>query len=351
MEGIDVLFSFDTTGSMYPCLTQVRRYVEETVKLLFAEIPDIRVAVVTHGDYCDGKNFMTTLDFTTDQAALCRFVKSAPATYGGDAPEAYEAVLNKARSLSWAPSGRKRAMVLIGDDVPHEKTYRPGYGLDWKLEADALASLGVSVYGVQALGNRHATKFYQAVSEMTGGVKLDLQQFADITPLLKAVCFRQAGNLDRFRTLMAEDERANPRVVRIVDLLAGRPVLAEPARTEHSLHAVHPSRFQVLKVDRDCSIKEFVEENTLAFRKGRGFYEFSKSVKVQSYKEVVVEDRATGEMFTGDKARELLGIPVGRDAQAKPGVLGKYRGFIQSTSSNRKLLGGTRFLYEVEGLR
>jgi hypothetical protein len=29
-------------------------------------------------------------------------------------------------------------------------------------------------------------------------------------------------------------------------------------------------------------------------------------------------------------------------------VLAKYTAFIQSTSANRKLMGGTKFLYEVE---
>ena len=49
-DAIEVIFSFDTTGSMYPCLTQVRREVKETVKRLFKDVPDIRVGVIAHGD-------------------------------------------------------------------------------------------------------------------------------------------------------------------------------------------------------------------------------------------------------------------------------------------------------------
>jgi hypothetical protein len=49
-EPIDVVFSFDTTGSMYPCLSQVRRSVKETAKRLFAEIKGLRVGVIAHGD-------------------------------------------------------------------------------------------------------------------------------------------------------------------------------------------------------------------------------------------------------------------------------------------------------------
>ncbi len=52
-DTIDLLFSFDTTGSMYPCLTQVRRYVEQTTKDLFKFIPNIRIGIIAHGDYYD----------------------------------------------------------------------------------------------------------------------------------------------------------------------------------------------------------------------------------------------------------------------------------------------------------
>ena len=51
---IEVLFSFDTTGSMYPCLTQVRKNVKSTVKRIFKEIPDIRIGIVAHGDHDPG---------------------------------------------------------------------------------------------------------------------------------------------------------------------------------------------------------------------------------------------------------------------------------------------------------
>ena len=42
-ESIDVLITFDTTGSMYPCLTQVRRDIKETTNNLFEYIPNPKV--------------------------------------------------------------------------------------------------------------------------------------------------------------------------------------------------------------------------------------------------------------------------------------------------------------------
>jgi len=47
-------------------------------------------------------------------------------------------------------------------------------------------------------------------------------------------------------------------------------------------------------------------------------------------------------------AREMLGLPMGATVRIKPSNLEKYIVFVQSTSANRKLIGSTRFLYEVE---
>jgi hypothetical protein len=39
---------------------------------------------------------------------------------------------------------------------------------------------------------------------------------------------------------------------------------------------------------------------------------------------------------------------MGASVRIKPSNLEKYSVFVQSTSANRKLIGGTKFLYEVE---
>ena len=57
---VDVAFSFDTTGSMYACLGEVRRKLQETISRLKRDIPGIRLATIAHGDYCDaGDSYVT----------------------------------------------------------------------------------------------------------------------------------------------------------------------------------------------------------------------------------------------------------------------------------------------------
>ncbi len=61
--------------------------------------------------------------------------------------ECYELVLHESRQLSWRPNST-RALVILGDDLPHEPTYSYNYlRLDWKIEAAALAAEGVKIYG------------------------------------------------------------------------------------------------------------------------------------------------------------------------------------------------------------
>ncbi|MGD9729303.1 MAG: VWA domain-containing protein, partial [Nitrospiraceae bacterium] len=177
------MISFDTTGSMYPCLTQVRREVEKLVHNLFRDIPDLRIGIIAHGDYCDARSTYVTkmLDLTKDESKICNFVRTVESTSGGDTPECYELVLHEARTLSSWGTGRQKALVLIGDDVPHGPDYHGNKKkIDWRNELGLLLEAGVNVYGVQALGRRHATSFYKEIARKTGGFHLELNQFAQV---------------------------------------------------------------------------------------------------------------------------------------------------------------------------
>ena len=107
---VDVVFSFDTTGSMYACLAEVRRGIKEAIRRLKAEVPNIRIAIIAHGDYCDARfSYVTKMvGFTEDENLLCNFVQTVGATGGGDADECYELVLKEARTnLKWRPGSAR----------------------------------------------------------------------------------------------------------------------------------------------------------------------------------------------------------------------------------------------------
>ena len=74
-----------------------------------------------------------------------------------------------------------------------------------------------------------------------------------------------------------------------------------------SLTEVNNTRFQILKVPKRCTIKQFVLSNNLVFKTGRGFYEFTKPEIISHKKEVVLVDKKTGEMFSGRDACRMIG--------------------------------------------
>ena len=109
------------------------------------------------------------------------------------------------------------------------------------------------------------------------------------------------------------------------------------------------SRFETILVKKRCSIKTFVAENNLTFKKGRGFYQLNKPETIQDYKEVIVRRKSDKTFISGDEVREILGIPK-HEVKFKLDLseISDFDVFVQSTSVNRILIPGSEFLYEVE---
>lgn len=378
---IDLVVSFDTTGSMYPVLSQVRAQVEQFVKDMFNEFSDLRLGIIAHGDYCDKDKPYTIriMDLTRDEDKLCKFVRETEQTCGGDADECYELVLNSAHSvINWRPDSDK-IFILIGDASPHSPSYSMNKDkLDWKDEAEKLRKLGVKIFSVHALAYYRSSSraFYNSVAETTGGVYLTLDQFNEIMELIKATLYQQGGEekLNEYISIIRDSGKLTNSMDRNFRRLMGEKVEVEeytPTRNWRAstrratapgkvkemaeLVPVTPGRFQVMTVDENCDIKGFVTKNGIEFKKGRGFYELTKAETVQQYKEVIMQDRETGEMFVGTQVREKLGLQPqtesgGVNERLHADKARDFRVFVQSTSVNRKLIGGTMFLYEISDI-
>lgn len=345
---LEIVIAFDTTGSMYPCLTQVRTSVRTLIRELFTEIPGIRVGIIAHGDY--GDVYVTKhTNLSGNQEELCRFVETVPGTGGLDWEECYELVLREAHTqVAWTP-GAKKALVMIGDATPHPPlSPRNPPRINWRDEAAELVRRGISVYSVQALGNREAgDKFWRPLAHETGGVHLSLDQFSHAKDYIKAICLHTQSQeaVQSFRQVVTETGRMNR------SLHGMFATLLRDASTfgfqDHGLEPVVPSRFQVLDTGAEkVSIKQFAQDNGLAFKVGRGFYEFTKPEVITDKKEVVLMSRRSGDMFTGEEAARRIGVGS-TGGRLRPADL-DWRVFVQSTSANRVLVPHTGFLYEVE---
>lgn len=347
----DVLISYDTTGSMSPCIMECRRRITEALDELFGQIDGLRIGVISHGDYCDGDRVISNVGFTSDKEKLKQFIRSAPNTHGGDSDECYEYVLQVAKSYDWQADNK--VLILIGDANPHGVGYKYGsrtYHIDWREEAQDLASMGVNIYGVQALGSSRSRQFYQDISNYTNGKRLDLSQFTDAVETIISVCYHKVGKLETYKDKLINSSKMNRNLAKVfLELDVDMTDVELTTRTDRSgLLPVPPSRFLVLNVDRDSDIKTFVTHAGVSFRKGRGFYQFTKAETVQERKEVVLLNKTTGDMFTGAEARNFIGLPYGERGRVRPVFLDEYDIFVQSTSANRILIGGYKFLYENE---
>ncbi len=231
-EALDVVISFDTTGSMAGVLGQVRKRSKELVERLFKEIPGLHVGVMAHGDYSDAKTkyLLRKVDLTDDKQAVLKFIKSVPATFGGDSPEAYEYALHEARSLAWRDDVG-RVLVVIGDEVPHGKNYKGNKDhLDWRVELQALADAGVKIYGVQAHGtDAKAKKFYQTLADKSGGTYLTLGDFKTAADLLAGIAMRERGeeDLSRYAREVAAARRMDVGLRGAYEAMLGRALTAE----------------------------------------------------------------------------------------------------------------------------
>lgn len=345
---IEVVVSFDTTGSMYPCLTQVRSHIRTMIRDLFYGIPDIRMAVIAQGDYGDVYETKHT-GLSNNQDELCRFVETVSSTAGCDYEECYELVLREAHTkINWNPTARK-VLIMIGDAIPHAaNSHRNRDKIDWRKEAHELVRQGVNVYSVQALNSTGAANaFWKPLAHETGGIHLNLNQFSHAKDYIMAICYHNQSQmqLQTFRNQVQTEGRMN-RSLHTMFATLMRDSTAFGGEDE-GLEAVSPSRFQVLEVGPEkISIKQFALNNGLTFKVGRGFYEFTKPEVISDKKEVVLMSKRSGDMYTGDEACRLIG--TGGSARVRPADLERWRVFVQSTSANRVLIPHTGFLYEVE---
>jgi hypothetical protein len=112
---------------------------------------------------------------------------------------------------------------------------------------------------------------------------------------------------------------------------------------QQKLDVLKPSEYELLDVRKKAVIKDFIESWKLTFQKGANYYQLTKPETIQSYKQVCIQDKINGKVYAGTNARKMLGLP-GHDVKVSPGDFDKFDIFIQSTSSNRNLMPGTKLI-------
>lgn len=97
-------------------------------------------------------------------------------------------------------------------------------------------------------------------------------------------------------------------------------------------------------VHKEESIRDFCIRSFGEFQIGKAYYQLTKTETVQPNKDMLLLDTKTYVVYGGSQLRRFLGIADGYDKVTKPDP-SQYKLFIQSTSTNRKLVPGTEVLY------
>ena len=129
----------------------------------------------------------------------------------------------------------------------------------------------------QGIQTTPSYRFFETVSQ-PNGYHLFLDQFSYVRDLILAVCFKQMDD-DNQRLAQYEQEVAGrasgltKSMKRLFDTMLGREVEEtasydnyDPEKIVGALRPCPPAKYQVLAVDDEMPIKEFVQNKSLQFK-------------------------------------------------------------------------------------
>ena len=217
-QNIEIVFTFDMTRSMTPCIYQVRQELERFLDNIKNKIQNIKFGIITHGDYDSFRYVINKMDFNDNLEYFKNYIKNVEDAGGNNwnNGECYEKVLSEAKTLSWSKDSKK-ILIVIGDDIPHTPFSRVNTdNIDWRKELEDLNNMGIVTYGVNAptLSRARSHFFYSALSEKSlNGKIIPLDQFIYIVDILLALIYKNCDEnnelLEEFEETIQQENRYN----------------------------------------------------------------------------------------------------------------------------------------------
>lgn len=116
------------------------------------------------------------------------------------------------------------------------------------------------------------------------------------------------------------------------------------ATVESTLDKLNASDYLLVSISKDSVIKPTVESWTKQpYVAGSAYYQLTKPETVQGYKQICIQNKKNGKVYSGTNARSILKLPDS-EVKVSPLTHGEFDIFVQSTAPNRKLIGGTKLL-------
>lgn len=195
-DGLDLVITFDSTGSMTGEINQVKRQIQRIGRRLVELIPETRISICTYRDVGD-EYVVKGLPLTRNLDQVQLYLNGISAGGGGDEPEAVD------RGLQWSiyenpfqPTARK-VILIFGDAPPRDERLADCL----RMAAEFRQRLGGVISTVTCRSPRRLTSFEQ-IAEYGGGEAFLTQDEREIVSQLVILVFgsqHEAEVLEAFR--------------------------------------------------------------------------------------------------------------------------------------------------------
>jgi hypothetical protein len=195
---LEIVFMFDTTGSMDVYLSEVQMHVQLIVREIHKRVPNARLSIIVYKDHEQGQYVTLAQPFTEKEEEIITFLRKpeiAPGQGGGGA-EAVECALYEANQLDWSGGSKGKAIILIGDKPPHgvmDTFDECTSGRDYREETNRLSEKHVKIYTVLCNNVSETKNNFQFLAERTGGKFVTLEEIHDLVDLIVAVSIKESN--------------------------------------------------------------------------------------------------------------------------------------------------------------
>ncbi len=167
--GLEIVFVFDSTGSMTSTINDTKATIVEMCDVLRTLVPDARFGLVTYRDNGDKEDYrVRQVPLALDYWRASNFVQYVDAGGGGDRPEDVSAGLSSAIGQRWR-EGARRVIVLAGDAPTHRRDLKRLLGKVRRFTGDRRSFVHTLVTSPERAGDDTHEQF-QRIAEAGRGV-------------------------------------------------------------------------------------------------------------------------------------------------------------------------------------
>ena len=342
-----ILFSLDTTYSMYPAFSQIRSCIDTILPKIIQYIGPTSFGAIVHNDYTDEDTYvLKKLPLSAHSEDIIKFVKSIQFSdkklLDPGIQKAYELSFLQANKFTWdSIYSVPKILCLVGNGIPHDFDFT-SKSIIWRDKLQNLRDKGVKIVGVQMYTRRNKTvdNFFRELVDKFGASVVRLRHSAYIKEAIVGVILHAWRNdlVSEYISELSKQRILNEELkTYLEDILRKKSLENTLSNTSQ--------KYQIMKVYRDITLKELYRWSGLErFRPENGFIQLKSPKVILPQQELLSEYEETGELFDNSTTRKTLDII--EEVKVNPLKIDKYRIFVRASSLNNKLYQGTHFIYE-----